>query len=417
MTWSAALAPLRNRSFAWYFASRLVNTFGTMMANIALAFAVLDIEDSPAALGQVLAAHTVPMVVLLLWGGVISDRFPRTLVLQASNTASAITQGLIALLVITGTAELWMVLVLSVVHGSVSAISFPAMASMVPQLVPRDQLQPANALLSLTRNGLTVLGPTVGALLVVTIGSGWALAVDAATWLAAALLLLPVRIPPRERRATTSTITDLREGWTFFWSTTWLWVVVVAFGVLNMIHVGTMQTLGPAVAEDTAGVGRQGWGFVLSAEALGLLAMAVVLLRVRLERPLFWGMASIMLAALPMVMLGADPVLVTLVVAAFVGGAGIEVFSMGWNLAMQENIDDEMLSRAYSYDALGSFVAMPIGQLLWGPLAVWLGSGRVLVGSGVVYALICALVLCSRSVRDLPRSAPTPTEPVPTVSS
>lgn len=408
MTWSAALTPLRNRSFAWYFASRFVNTLGMAMANIALAFAVLDIEDSPAALGQVLAAHTIPMVFLLLWGGVISDRFPRTLVLQVSNIASAVTQGLIAFLVITGTAELWMVIVLSVIHGSVSAISFPAMASMVPQLVPRGQLQPANALLSLTRNGLAVLGPTVGALLVVTVGSGWALAVDAATWLVAALLLTPVTVPPRERKESTSTITELREGWTFFWSTTWLWVVVVAFGVLNMIHVGTMQTLGPVVAEDTAGVGRQGWGLVLSAEAVGLLAMAVVLLRVRLERPLLWGMAAISLAALPMVMLGADPVLVALVVAAFVGGAGIEVFSMGWNLAMQEHVDDEMLSRAYSYDALGSYVAMPIGQLLWGPLALWLGAGEVLVGSGVAYAVVCALVLCSRSVRDLPRAPVTP---------
>jgi MFS family permease len=404
MTWAASFAPLRNRSFAWYFASRLVNTFGGMMANIALAFAVLDIDDSPTALGQVLAAHTIPMVVLLLWGGVVSDRFPRTLVLQASNIASAVTQGLIAFLVITGAAELWMVVVLSIVHGAVSAIAFPAMASMVPQLVPREQLQPANALLSLTRNGLTVLGPTIGALLVVTVGSGWALAVDAATWLVAALLLLPVKVPPRPRRTSTSTLTDLREGWSFFWSTTWLWVVVVAFGALNMIHTGTIQTLGPAVAEDIEVVGRQGWGFVLSAEALGLLAMTVVLLRVRLERPLFWGMLAISLAALPMVMLGAEPVLVALVVAAFVGGAGIEVFSMGWNLAMQENIDDDLLSRAYSYDALGSYVAMPVGQLLWGPLAVWLGSGPVLVGSGIAYAVICGLVLCSRSVRTLPRA-------------
>jgi MFS family permease len=417
MTWSASFAPLRHRGFAWYFASRFVNTFGNMMATIALAFAVLDIEDSPAALGQVLAAHTIPMVVLLLWGGVVSDRFPRTLVLQASNVASAITQGLIAVLVITGTAEIWMLVVLSVVHGGVSAISFPAMASMVPQLVPREQLQPANALLSLTRNGLTVLGPTVGALLVVTVGSGWALAVDAATWLLAALLLVPVRTPPRERKASTSTVADLREGWTFFWSTTWLWVVVLAFGGLNMIHTGTLQTLGPAVAEDIEGVGRQGWGLVLSAEALGLLAMAVVLLRLRLERPLFWGMAGISLASLPIIMLGADPVLVALVVAAFVGGAGIEVFSMGWNLAMQENIDDEMLARAYSYDALGSYVAMPVGQLLWGPLAIWFGSGRVLVVSGLAYAAICALVLCSRSVRDLPRAPATPASEVAATTS
>jgi MFS family permease len=86
---------------------------------------------------------------------------------------------------------------------------------------------------------------------------------------------------------------------------------------------------------------------------------------------------------------------------------GIEVFGMGWNLAMQENIDDSMLSRAYSYDMLGSFVAMPIGQLAWGPLGVAFGNERVLVASGVAYAVICGLVLCSRSVRDLQR-APVP---------
>lgn len=401
MTWSASFAPLRERNFAWYFASRFVNTLGTMMANIALTFAVLDIEDSASAVGQVLAAHTIPMILLLLWGGVISDRFPRAVVLQASNITSAVTEGAIAVLVITGTAELWMITALAVVHGAVSAVSLPAMAGMVPQLVPRAELQPANALLSLTRNGLTVLGPTVGALLVVTAGAGWALAVNALTWALAALFLMPVRIPPRERASSDSTVAELREGWSFFRRTTWLWVVVLGFGFLNMIHIGALMTLGPVVAEDT--IGRQGWGFVLSAEALGLLAMTVVLMRVRLERPLMWGMVAIMAAALPITMLGLEPRLVLLVAAAFAAGAGIEVFSMGWNLAMQENIDDSMLSRAYSYDMLGSFIAMPIGQLSFGPLAEAFGYERVLVVSGVAYVVVCALVLCSRSVRDLPR--------------
>ncbi|WP_107765382.1 MFS transporter [Nocardioides terrigena] len=415
MTWKDAAAPLRERGFAWYFASRFTNTLGSTMANIALAFAVLDLTDSASALGQVLAAHTIPMILLLLWGGVISDRFPRTLVLQVSNVASAASQGFLAFLVITGTAELWMLIVLTAVHGAVSAISFPAMASMVPQLVPRSQLQPANALLSLTRNGLTVLGPTTGALLVVTIGSGWALAVDAAMWLLSALLLLPVRMPARDKKQSSSTIAELREGWQFFWSTTWLWAVVLGFGALNMIHNGALFTLGPVVAQDT--IGRQGWGYVLSAEALGLLAMAVVLLRVPLRRPLFWGMIAIALAGLPMIILGVDPTLVALVVSAFVAGAGIEVFSMGWNLAMQENIDDDMLSRAYSYDALGSFVAMPIGQLAWGPLGVAFGNSRVLVASGIAYAAICALVLCSRSVRDLPRRTAEDPDPALTGTS
>lgn len=402
MTWGDALAPLRRRNFAWYFASRFVNTLGTMMASIALTFAVLDITDSAAALGQVLAAHTIPMVVLLLWGGVISDRFPRTLVLQFSNVASALTQGLIAFVVLTGQAELWMLISLSAVHGAVSAISLPAMASVMPQLVPREQLQSANALVALTRNGLTVIGPTVGALLVVTAGSGWALAVDATTWLLSALLLIPVRIPaPVRTGEPTSTLTELREGWTFFRSTTWLWVVVLGFGFLNAIHAGAIFTLGPVVAEDT--IGRQAWGIVLSAEALGLLAMTVVMLRVPLQRPLFWGMVGCSALAVPMLILGLDPHLVALVVAAFIGGAGVEVFGIGWNLAMQENVDEGMLSRAFSYDMLGSYVAMPIGQLAWGPLGAAFGNSRVLVVSGLAYAAVCLLVLTSRSVRDLPR--------------
>lgn len=401
MTWATAFAPLRERRFAWYFSSRLVNTLGAMMANIALTFAVLDIDGRAIAIGQVLAAHTIPMIVLLLWGGVISDRLPRSLVLQVSNVASALTEGAIAYLVITDRAELWMIVALSAAHGAVSAISLPAMAGMVPSLVPRDQLQPANALLSLTRNGLTVLGPTLGALLVVTLGSGWALAINASCWLVAALLLLPVRVPPREQTSSGGTLAELREGWTFFRRTTWLWVVVLGFGALNAIHHGAIFTLGPVIAEDT--IGRQGWGFVLSAEAAGLLAMTLVLLRVRLERPLLWGMLAISAMSLPMLVLGLDPVLVALVVAAFVGGMGIEVFGMGWNLAMQENIDDHLLSRAYSYDMLGSFIAMPVGQLAWGPLGAAFGNSRVLVASGIAYAAVCGLVLCSRSVRELPR--------------
>ena len=123
MTWRESLAPLRERNFRFYFAARSINLFGTMMSHVALAFAVLEITDDPAALGQVLAAHTIPMVLLLLWGGVIGDRFSRARLLQFSNLTSALSQGAIAVLVITGNAEIWMLLVLSVVHGAVSAVA------------------------------------------------------------------------------------------------------------------------------------------------------------------------------------------------------------------------------------------------------------------------------------------------------
>jgi len=402
VTWRRLPGPLHERRFRWYFASRCSDTLGTMMAGIALAFAVLEITDSATALGQVLAAHTIPMVLLMLFGGVVADRFPRQLVLQLSNAAAAATQGLLAVLVITGRAELWMVMVLAGLNGAVDAINFPAQASMVPQLVTQPQLQSANALISMSRGILAIVAPTVSALLVVGVGPGWALAVNAGTWLLAAVLLLPVHLPARAPKETATTmVQELAEGWSLFRGTTWLWVVVLGFGFLNAIHVGAWFTLGPVVAKDT--IGEQGWGLVLSAESAGLLLMTVLLLRVRLRRPLLVGMLGCSLMGLPLAALGLAPELMLLAVLAFVAGAGIQVFGIGWNLAMQENIEERTLSRAYSYDALGSYVAMPVGQLVYGPLGETFGTSAVLVWSGAAYVLISLLVLASRSVRTLDR--------------
>ena len=407
MTWRESLTPLADRRFRFFFASRAINLWGTTMAPIALAFAVLAVEDSASALGQVLAARSIPMVLFLLLGGVLADRLGRRRVIQVSNAVSAVSQALAAYLVITGQAELWQLIAIEAVNGTSSAASFPAMQGMVPQLVPRSQLQPANVLLSMVRGALFAVGPTTAALLVVAVGPGWALAVDAATWLVALALLVPVRVPRRSDAPTSGIAGDLREGWTYFRSTTWLWVVVLAFAALNMIMGGVWHTLGPVVAKDTIGI--PGWGYVQSAQAVGLVLTSVVLLRVRIRHPLRAGMLGCMVFAGPLLMLGLEPVLLPLVVAMFLAGAGIEVFSLGWNLAMQENVPEEMLSRAYSYDALGSFVAIPVGQLLAGPLGDWFGPRPVLVASGVAYAALCLLTLASPAVRNLEHR----TDPVP----
>lgn len=403
MSQTGALAPLREPNFRWYAAARFVNTAGTTMASVALAFAVLEISDSPVALGQVLAAHSIPLVVFLLLGGVVADRFGRARVMRVCNTGAGLAQGTLALLVLTDRAELWHFIVLAAVNGTLAAATFPAMASLVPQLVPRAQLQQANVLMSMMRGSLAVLGPSVAALLVVTVGPGYALAVDASTWLLSAALLLRVRVPARQPSADDAgMLTELREGWSLFRSTTWLWLIVVAFGGLNAIHAGAWFTLGPPLAKET--VGERGWGLALSAEAVGLLAMTVVMTRVRLERPLLVGVLGVATFALPLLVLGAAPHLVLLMLAAFAAGAGMELFGLGWNLAMQEHVEDRMLSRAYSYDALGSFVAIPIGQLGFGVLGGAFGTSHVIVVSGVVYAVLALATLLSPSVRGLRRA-------------
>jgi MFS family permease len=411
---ASILAPLRETNFRYYFFSRLTDRAGTTMAGVALAFAVLEVSDSAAALGAVLAAYSIPMVVFLLAGGVMADRFGRTLVMQATNVASGVSQLAMAALVITETAELWHLVVLAALNGTATAAGMPAMAGLLPQLVPRAQLKEANLVLAVPENALMVLGPAISGILVVTIGPGWALAVDGGTYLAATLFLMRVRIPPPLLRGERpAVLADLREGWTYLTSMTWLWVVVASFCLLNAITSGAFNTLGPVLATQTE-IGESGWGLIRSAQAVGFLLCSLVLIRIHLRRPLLWGMVGVAFGGAPMIVLGVEPILVGGAVAAFTAGFGTQVFGLCWDLAMQEHVPDEMLSRAYSYDMLGSFVAIPIGQLTIGPLAAVFGVQEVMFVAGLAYAALAVATLASRSVRDLPRV--TTRQPLPTTS-
>lgn len=401
-------APLREPAFRTFFLGRAVSMLGNSMAFVALAFAVLDLTDSAGALGLVLAANSIPMVLFMLVGGVVADRFSRSHVLVLSHATAAATQGAVAALLLTGQASLTSLVVLEALNGTVRAFTFPAMQGVIPLLVPRGELQRSNALLSFARNGTFIVGPSLAALLVVTAGSGWAIAVDAASYLVATAAMSRLRLPATERVETTSTLTDLRDGWNEFRSRTWVWVIVVVFGLTNAIHVGVWATLGPAIAVDSIGKGP--WGLVLSAEAIGFFLMTLVLMRVQLRFPLRAGMLGCALCAPPMLLLGIAPQALPLIGLSLAAGAGVEIFGIGWQTALQENVPVGMLSRVASYDALGSFVAIPIGQLSAGPLARLFGREEVAVTGAVLYAAITLGALAVPSVRTLRAGA---REPVP----
>ena len=395
---------LSGRSFRWYFIARTVSTLGTSMAGIALTFAVLELTDSAAALSQVLAANMIPLVVFMLIGGVVADRLPRDLVLRASHVLTGATQAVVALLIITETAQLWHLIVLEGLNGLVMAFTFPAMAGIVPQLVPAGQLQQANSLLAFSRSAITILGPTVAALLVTTVGAGWALAVDAATWFVAAGFIAMLHLPARTSSAHSATMwSDLREGWTEFRSREWVWVIVVVFGIGNAIHAGAWGVIGPVVARETPGFGAAGWGIVASVEAVGIVLGTVFMLRHRFERPMLAGMVAACVYGLPILVLGLRPEVLWVAAAGFIAGVAIEIFGIGWMTALGEHVPEHVLSRVSSYDALGSWVAIPIGQLAFGLLATTVHHETLLIVGGAGYVLVIALGLLSRSVRTLGR--------------
>lgn len=400
------LGPLRERQFRLLFAGRTISMAGSAMAPVALAFAVLDLTGSTSDLGLVLAARQIPTVIFILFGGVWADRLPRHHVMVASNLLSGASQATAAALLLAGHAQIWQLAALAAVNGSSSAFFFPASTGVIPQTVPATLLQQANATLRLALNATNITGAALGGILVAATSPGWAIAIDAASYGLAALAIGAMHLPPGLRIEGSTVLHELRDGWHDFWSRTWLWAIVLQFAVVNAVETGALDVLGPAVAKKQLG-GAGAWGAVLAAVSLGLVVTGTVMLRWRPRRILLMATFGIFPMILPLVALAWPGPLVLVIVCGFLAGAGIEVFGVLWDTAMQQEIPGEKLSRLSSYDALGSFVLMPVGLAVAGPLGAAIGLRTTFIGSSVLIVAATALVLLSRDVRTLERRSAT----------
>jgi MFS family permease len=372
------------------------------MAPVALAFAVLDLTGSTADLGIVLAVRQVAVVVLLLYGGVWADRLPRHLVMVWSNVISGLSQGVVAVLLLSHHASIPALAVFGAVNGASSAFFFPASSGIVPQTVPTPLLQQANAMLRLGRTVTSTGGAAIGGVVVAASNPGWGIAADAISFGLAAVALAAMRVRPLERTQATTVFHDLRVGWHDFWSRPWLWAIVIQFGIVNALYTGTLFVLGPAVAKRHLG-GPAAWAGVLVAIEVGVVASGLVLLRWKPRRILRTATYGAFGLALPLVALARPEPLVVVIVAAFASGYLTEIFGVLWDTTYQQEIPHDKLSRLSAYDAIGSWALMPIGYAVAGPVGSAVGTRATFIGAAVIVVVATALVFLSREVRTLER--------------
>ena len=395
-------SPLVERDFRLLLSARTISFLGNSFAIVALAFAVLELTGSKADLGYVLAARAIPTLLFLLVGGIWSDRLPRHRVMVVSNIVSGASQAAIAILLFSGHAEIWEVATLTAVAGASSAFFFPASSGIVPQTVPESKLQPANAILRLGRNGSMIVGGALAGLVIHATSPATGIAIDAASFGVAALLTAAMRIPRSERMEGSNFFADLSLGWREFTSRTWLWAIVLQFGVVNAVEQGASGVLGPAISKEHFS-GALGWGLILAAESAGLIAGGLILLRRRPEQILLVATFGVLLT-LPLLLALAAPLPFGAVLGfAFLAGIGVETFGILWDTAMQQEIPADRLSRVYSYDALGSWALVPLGYAIAGPVSEALGTRTTLMAAAGFSLLATVAVLFVPGVRHLRR--------------
>jgi MFS family permease len=391
-----------HREFRLLLYGQAASTIGDRIVFVALALYVTEL-GSPSDVGIVLASHAVPLVGFLLIGGVWADRLPRHRVMVVTDLVRFGLHALLAVLIFTGTVEIWMIALIEAGFGTAEAFFRPAYTGLVPQTVPEEQIQPAKAAFGTVETVAEFVGPALATALVLLVGPGSAFAIDAATFLVSAAFLVQMR--PRERGAVgerTTVLAELREGWSQVRSRTWVWAIISVFSIGVFTGFGPYMTLGATISIehwDTRAV----YGILASVMGVGTIVGALIGFRWRPRYPMRTGMLLTLPWPAFFVVFALGLPVALLVVIAFFAGLGIMLFGIWWETALAERVPPHMLSRVTAYDWMGSLALLPIGYVLAGPLGEALGATEVLAVGGAIAlaALLCAFLV--RDVRQLER--------------
>ena len=391
---------LAHRQFRLLWASQLGSTVGDRLVLVALALYVNRI-GTPTDVGLVLAAGIVPFVALVLIGGVWADRLPRQRVMVVSDLVRGLLHALLAVLILNGSVTVAEIVGIEIAFGAARAFFQPAYSGLVPQTVPEDELQAANAVTQASDNAASFIGPALASLLVVTAGAGWAFVVDAATFFGSALLLS--RVTPRPRGAPTvrrPLIADLAHGWGEVRARRWVMLVIASATFSLMLGFGPFSALGPEIAGDVYGQAAI-FGVISAISGAGAILGSALAVRWRPGRPIMAAMLATLPFTISYLAFAAGLPLWGLAPFMVASGAGLALFMVWWDTALAMHVPPTSLSRVAAFDWMGSLGLGPVGLVLAGPIAAAIGARTTLaIGAGLALTFdLC--VTASRAVRGV----------------
>jgi MFS family permease len=397
------LSALRSRDFRLLWLSQSASVIGDALVIVAIGLYVTRLTGDPSDVGLVLASYSLPLVVFVLFGGVVADRLPRQAMMVVSDVVRGVLHGTLAILIATGTVRIWHMMIIGVLYGTAEAFFRPAYSGLVPQTVPEEDIQAAQALGGVSRELAEFASPALATALVLGVGGAAAFGFDAATFAISATLVSRVRARQRGQEPVRSTVLgELREGWTAVRDRAWVWATILAFCTALLVALAPFFVLGAAVAKQVYG-SEAVFGITNAAWGVGTVTGAVIGSRWRPGRPILAGMLGALPWSAAIALYGAGPPLWVLYPSMAVAGIGMGLFAVWWETALAQRIPPHLLSRVTAWDWMGSLALLPAGYLLAGPVAHHVGAVHVMVWGGILGTLSCALGLLPRSTRTLTR--------------
>jgi predicted MFS family arabinose efflux permease len=393
-------APLQNTNFRRQFTAQFISMTGSTISPVAVTFGVLQVSDSPGQVGWVLAAYSIPMLLLMPFGGVWADRLPRHWLMGTADLVRFVTQFVFGALLIADSAPLWAMMALQAVTGAAQAFAMPAQLGVTVATAPPELRQQANALLALARDVTGIAGPLIAGTLTVTAGAGWALIIDGLSFLASAALLVTIKLP-RLQRDRQSVLTEIRDGWREVIRRDWLWTTILYFGVFNLVFAA-FAVLGP-IQLSNQHHGALAWAIVMASLSVGTLFGNVLALRITPHYLLRWSRILELLVVPTIIALAFQAPLPVLIACALIMGVVMTYPDALWFTALQQEIPEDSISRVSSFDHLGSAVLQPVGYS-FAAVLVTVGAFESLVLLAIIFTFATLATLAVPGVRNLSRT-------------
>ena len=411
------LAPLRMRDFRLLWTGMTLSLLGDGVLLVALAWQAYQLSNRPAAMSLVGVALTVPQVILVLFGGVVSDRLERRKVMLVADGVRGVALALLAWLTFSGSLAMWHMVAFAAVYGAASAFFMPAFEALVPSIVPEEELVEANALDQFVRPAaLWLLGPALGGALIGWAGTGGAFALDAASFaVSAGCLLRLTRTPPEdgaEPMTVRSAVLEMREGLSFVRREPWLWATLAAASLTYLLFLGPTEVLLPYLVKNDLGGDAHDVGLILAAGGVAAVAAALVVGQTGLPKRrmtftyVVWALATLGVAGYGIASARWQAMLAGALIAGFEA-----LGAVAWMTTKQRLIPEGLMGRVSSFDWFISIALVPVSYAVTAPIADAFGVRETLVGAGVLGALVTLGFLFLPGVRSLDGSPTAATVP------
>ena len=383
-----------------------VSNFGDGVATVAFTLLVLDLTHSAVMLSYFAAARMAPLVLFILFGGVIVDRVSRRTLMLLSDASRAVLTGAVVLLLLTHHLHFWHLLVIGALFGFFDAIFMPSFTAIIPEIVPEDLLPAMNATRPLANSLLGgMIGPAVGGV-VSAISPTWAIAIDTATFVVSAgALFLMRKTPTPNESSTTSMFSQAKEGMRFAFTTPWFWSTVVAVSFANALVFSQMGVLVPFYLRHVLHASKSTVGFVFAFAGLCGVAASLVAGNLKIPRRrvramwIYWLIGD--LSAVSFYFATNYWVVLVFPLLAI---PGMTIGNVIWESMMQSDVPRDLLGRASSVDWFFSLGLSPLGLIFGGVLGTAMGPRNYFLVFAIVCAIPAPLIMLSRRINAVDAS-------------